>query len=341
MMNGAAMYCESVYQLRSGNDDYKSYHGEPDNYVQDAKLFYADPSPQHCSYPEPNVPEPPAGHLPHQIINEENGLIYTNLDAGQNYNPIQHHYQQPYYHQSSGPHYYPVTAEYNVRQMSNNINENGIGHHHAIHQQIRRNMYHGYPNYGNQPNDQNHQPIPGGNSPSMSAVAVYQRPQQQQPIPTFKWMQIKRSVPKPTVPKIECGTTAGVTANGNTMPYPGTSPGTGGGASVSASGRTNFSTKQLTELEKEFHFHKYLNRARRIEIASSLGLNETQVKIWFQNRRMKAKKRLKDSRGPVALDTTSAKENSLPTSSSMSNINSISLPGSSSSSPLSSNHSNQ
>ncbi|OWF46002.1 brain-specific homeobox protein homolog [Mizuhopecten yessoensis] len=54
--------------------------------------------------------------------------------------------------------------------------------------------------------------------------------------------------------------------------------------------RTVFSDQQLNGLEKRFESQRYLSTPERVELASQLSLSETQVKTWFQNRRMKHKK---------------------------------------------------
>ncbi|XP_050539691.1 homeobox protein DBX2-like [Daktulosphaira vitifoliae] len=52
-------------------------------------------------------------------------------------------------------------------------------------------------------------------------------------------------------------------------------------------GRAVFTTKQKEWLEHYFQIEKYITKTNRKELATALGLNDSQVKVWFQNRRMK------------------------------------------------------
>ncbi|EEC12818.1 homeobox protein cdx, putative, partial [Ixodes scapularis] len=54
--------------------------------------------------------------------------------------------------------------------------------------------------------------------------------------------------------------------------------------------RVVYSDHQRLELEKEFHYSRYITIRRKAELAALLGLSERQVKIWFQNRRAKERK---------------------------------------------------
>ncbi|XP_075188672.1 homeobox protein not2-like [Anomaloglossus baeobatrachus] len=54
--------------------------------------------------------------------------------------------------------------------------------------------------------------------------------------------------------------------------------------------RTVFTPEQLERLEKDFLKQQYMVGTERVDLAATLSLTETQVKVWFQNRRIKWRK---------------------------------------------------
>ncbi|GFY55228.1 homeobox protein DBX1-B [Trichonephila inaurata madagascariensis] len=73
--------------------------------------------------------------------------------------------------------------------------------------------------------------------------------------------------------------------------------------------RAVFSDAQRQGLEKRFQLQKYISKPDRKKLAEKLGLKDSQVKIWFQNRRMK----WRNSKERELLSSGGTREQTLPT----------------------------
>ncbi|KAM7047590.1 uncharacterized protein M8220_005398 [Acridotheres tristis] len=73
-------------------------------------------------------------------------------------------------------------------------------------------------------------------------------------------------------------------------------PESGSGGSAPGRSRTKFSAEQLQELERSFREQRYIGAGEKRRLAAVLNLSQSQIKTWFQNRRMKFKRQTQDAR---------------------------------------------
>ncbi|NXT74178.1 VEX1 protein, partial [Zapornia atra] len=118
---------------------------------------------------------------------------------------------------------------------------------------------------------------------------------------SVEWLaQSSRGRPQPAAAARRPRSPPGGTGSQESPPaLDGSSPGheaEAGGGPVPGRPRTKFSAAQLQELERSFREQRYIGTSEKRRLAAVLNLSQSQIKTWFQNRRMKFKRQTQDAR---------------------------------------------
>ncbi|NXA74063.1 VEX1 protein, partial [Thryothorus ludovicianus] len=101
-----------------------------------------------------------------------------------------------------------------------------------------------------------------------------------------------RPVPLQTPPSVPADSPRDREAAERRSPGQGAEP----GSAAPGRARTKFSAAQLQELERSFREQRYIGAGEKRRLAAVLNLSQSQIKTWFQNRRMKFKRQTQDAR---------------------------------------------